>query len=394
EDLPLPGGPDVGGDTITITAEFRDVMDLVPRSSVKVRDVTVGEVERIWLDGFTAKVEMRVGPDVRLPDNATARIRQTSLLGEKFVALAPPSRPGYGRLDDGDVIPLERTGRSVEVEEVLSTLAALLNGGGVAQLKTIEVELNKALEGREDSVQEVLRRLDRVLGELDDHKRDITRAIDSLDRLAADLRRQRTTIAAAVDDIPAALTILADQRRNLTKLLKELSELGEVGTRVIEGSRKDLLANLEALDPILTKLAESGDDLPNSLQVLFTYPFADSAADAVRGDYTNLQLTLDADLEELLDGKGPVPLPTGLPKLPLPTSLPTLPVPTSGPRLPLPLPTGLPLPGPSQSSTAEPCLPLLCGLGGSGDAAAADRTTDTRAYDPEVARLLLGGVAR
>ena len=40
--LPLPGGPDVGSDPITITAQFRDVLDLVPDSTVKVDDVTVG----------------------------------------------------------------------------------------------------------------------------------------------------------------------------------------------------------------------------------------------------------------------------------------------------------------------------------------------------------------
>ena len=42
--LPLPGGPDVGPDPITVTAQFRDVLDLVPDSTVKVDDVTVGKI--------------------------------------------------------------------------------------------------------------------------------------------------------------------------------------------------------------------------------------------------------------------------------------------------------------------------------------------------------------
>ena len=394
-DLPLPGGAGAGGDSYTVTARFRDVLDLVPRSAVKVNDVSVGEVEKVWLDGFTANVRLRLDRGVRLPDNATAQIRQTSLLGEKFVSLATPrgGQRTYGRLADGDVIPLARTGRNVEVEEVLSALSLLLNGGGVAQLKTINVELNKALGGREADIRQLLRRLDTFVGELDAHKREITRAIESLDRLSASLAKQEKTIATTVDELPAALTTLADQRRNLTRMLVELSKLGDVGARVIEASKADLLANLEALAPILTELARSGDSLPKALQVLFTYPFADSAADAVQGDYTNLQLTLDVDLQGLLTGATPPPV-----ELPLP--LPTAPPLPELPRLPTALPT-LPLPG----STSRPkpddppplCIPpLTCADGAaakSGDAGAEGAQAQAQpAYDPALAGLLLGGL--
>ena len=44
--LPLPGGTDVGSDPITIHVLFTDVLDLVPKSTVKVNDVSVGEVRK------------------------------------------------------------------------------------------------------------------------------------------------------------------------------------------------------------------------------------------------------------------------------------------------------------------------------------------------------------
>ncbi|MGW0231150.1 MCE family protein [Actinopolymorpha singaporensis] len=397
-DLPLPGGGGAGGDSYQVTVRFRDVLDLVPRSAVKVDDVTVGEVEKIHLDGYTAEVVLRLARKVRLPDNATARIRQTSLLGEKFVSLAPPAdQAGYGRLGDGDVIPLARTGRDVEVEEVLSALSLLLNGGGVAQLKTIEVELNKAMSGREPDVRRLLARLDTFLGQLDAHKQEITRAIDNLDRLSASLAAQKTTLAAAVDQLPAALKVLADQRRDLTRMLVELSRLGDVGARVIVSSREDLLANLQALDPILTELARAGDSLPKSLQLLFTYPFSDATANAVAGDYTNLQLSLDVDLQGLLSGRTPPPVPPAppLPRVPLPTktptALPTVPVPTALPTVPLPtavptsLPTSLPtVPAPHPRSPAPGCLPPLTCANGAASV--------VPAYDANLGRLLVGGV--
>ena len=135
---------------------FRDVLDLVPQSTVKVNDVTVGKVKSIKLKGYVAEVALEVPKDLDLPDNARAEIRQTSLLGEKFVQLAAPTEPGSGKLSNNDVIGLDRTGRNPEVEEVFGALSLLLNGGGVGQLKTIFAELNNAFEGREAEFRSVL----------------------------------------------------------------------------------------------------------------------------------------------------------------------------------------------------------------------------------------------
>ena len=185
---------------------------------------------------------------MHLPDNAVADIQQTSLLGEKYVSLAPPTTEApEGRLGEGDTIPLARSGRNAEVEEVLSALSLLLNGGGVAQLKTINVELTRAMAGHESDIQGAVRQLDTFIGGLDQHKADVVRAIDGLDRLSARLAAQKTQIATAVDNLGPGLKVLADQRAQLTRMLTALSDLGRVGTRVVNASRADTVANLQAL---------------------------------------------------------------------------------------------------------------------------------------------------
>ncbi|MGE5719104.1 MAG: MlaD family protein, partial [Nocardioidaceae bacterium] len=122
--LPLPGGADLGDEQYSVKVEFRDVLDLVPQSSVKVNDVTVGKVTDIDVDGYQAEVTLALRGDVDLPDNALAEIRQTSLLGEKFVSLEPPAGGASAeKLENGDVIPLDRSGRNPEVEEVLGAMS-------------------------------------------------------------------------------------------------------------------------------------------------------------------------------------------------------------------------------------------------------------------------------
>ncbi|WP_030940488.1 MCE family protein [Streptomyces sp. NRRL S-646] len=351
-DVPLPGGAADDGHAYHVTVDFRDVLDLVPQSAVKVDDVTVGAVEKVELDGWHARVRLRVADSVKLPANAVAELRQTSLLGEKYVALAAPAGTApVGRLRDGDRIPLSRSGRNPEVEEVLSALSALLNGGGVAQLKTITVELNKALDGRENRVRSLLKELNTFVGGLDKQKADIVRAIKAVDRLAGRLGKEKKTIAEAVDTMPPALKVLADQRRNLTKMLTSLSKLGKAGTKVVDASHDDTVANLKKLRPILQQLNKSGNDLPNSLELLTTYPFPRNAVDAVKGDYVNLHITADLDLADLYgnvadgnsghgNGSSPTPgssAPPGLPdvpSVPTPAPLPSTPSLPSSPSVP------------------------------------------------------------
>jgi phospholipid/cholesterol/gamma-HCH transport system substrate-binding protein len=92
-DLPLPGGADLGDRPYRVTVQFADLLDLVPQAAVKVSDVPVGRVESIRLggpEGWTAEAVLAVNADVVLPADAVANLRQSSLLGEKYVELAAP----------------------------------------------------------------------------------------------------------------------------------------------------------------------------------------------------------------------------------------------------------------------------------------------------------------
>ena len=395
-DLPLPGGAAGGSDVYRVTAEFADVLDLVPQSSVKVNQVTVGTVEKIEVNGWTARVTLRLPNSVKLPDNAIVELKQTSLLGEKYVQLEPPTGIApVGALGDGDNIPLARTGRNTEVEEVLSALSLLLNGGGVAQLKVIQVELSKALGGNETQIRDLIVQLDTFVGGLDKQKAEIVRAIDGIDVLSARIAARKDDLAAALEALPKGLKVLADQRKQLTAMLTALSNLGAVGTRVITATKADTVANLQALAPVLGQLARAGDDLPRSLQLLLTYPFPDEATNTIRGDYTNLYATSDLDLRNGAGNLGLPPLPTvpgpGLPSLP-PLPLPPLPLPPLPlPPLPVPSLTVSPAPiGPSPTTTT--CTTLIClGQGGQGSSQASRSTGDSE--DSWLSLMRTGGAA-
>lgn len=305
--LPLPGGPDLGPDPITVEIEFANVLDLVPQSAVKVNDVSVGKVEDIKLEGgvpgrsgWYALVTVKMRRDVNLPDNSLATVGQTSLLGEKFVQLEPPRYEApNGKLGTGDLIPLNRTSRGTEIEEVLSAMSLLLNGGGLEQVSTISHELQAAMNGRTDTIRSVLERVDTFAGTLDRNRAAITRALDSIDRLSGKLAEERKTIRDTIDETGPAIAVLDRNRADLTKMLVALDKLSRTTTSVIDQSKADLLANLQNVDKILRNLNKAGNDLPRSLESLITFPFPATFENVIEGDYGNVRLTVDLDFESI-----------------------------------------------------------------------------------------------
>jgi len=316
----LPGGADIGDHPYTVQVAFLDVLDLVPQSGVKVADVPVGRVDKIELQkDWTALVTLTVNGDVKLPANAVAKIQQSSLLGEKFVELAAPgNEKPEGSLRDHPRIPLSRTNRNVEVEELLGALSLILNGGGLAQLQTINKELGEALQGRETAVRSTLTELDTFIGGLDTQKAEINRALDSANTLASTLAARTATIDTALQDIGPGLDVINQQRDLLVSMLQSLARLGDVGTRIINESSADTVADLKLLQPILTQLAAAGPDLAGSLDLLLTYPFPASSVigtgkggptplnyrrDERTGGYglfTNMTATVELDLTQSL----------------------------------------------------------------------------------------------
>ncbi|WP_412516542.1 MCE family protein [Actinomadura madurae] len=297
EDIPLPGGADLGDHPYTVKVQFEDVLNLVPQAAVRVNDVPVGRVKKVSLpkDAWNAEVTLVVNGDVRLPANATANLEQSSLLGEKYIKLAAPATaPSPRRLTDGATIPVSRTTRNADTEEVFGALSLLLSGGGLPQIRTINKELNQALGGREDKVRSALENLNGLTSTLNRNRRSIVDALDGLNRLSSTVATRNGQVETVLDDLSPGLKVLDEQRGKLVELLRRLEKLSDVAVRTIDASKEDTVANLRSLSVILRKLADSGRDLPKSLEVLLTYPFTDEALKAVKGDYLNGYLTVVA----------------------------------------------------------------------------------------------------
>ncbi|WP_067896668.1 MCE family protein [Nocardia vaccinii] len=305
--VPLPGGASIGDHPLHLDIRFDDVLDLVPQSAVKVDGIAVGRVDKIQVapDGWTASVRVVVNDSVKLPSNAHAEVKQTNLLGEKFIELTrPPSGASEKPLHDGEVIPVQNTRHATEVEQVLGALSLLLNGGGIAQLQPIVTELNKTLGGREDKVRSLLNQADTLIKGLNDQVGDIQHALDGLGTLSERVGQQNEQIAKILDELPAGIHILDQQRPELIGLLQQLNRVGTAGISVLDKSKDNLINDLTALRPTLQELGRSAPDLVTAFPLIPTYPFPDEAIKSEFGGSVNTWLSVDLQIGTMLKGLG------------------------------------------------------------------------------------------
>ncbi len=125
-----------------VFALFRDATGLVDKSHVQIAGLNIGEISARTLQRSSAKITLRISPDVTLYSNATVYKKTASLLGEFYLDIDPGTEespdPTSGeikkntKLLDGDeiknVVEAVTTGDIlVQVNETLPVLRAILN---------------------------------------------------------------------------------------------------------------------------------------------------------------------------------------------------------------------------------------------------------------------------
>lgn len=296
--LPLPGAIS-GPDTYPVTVVFDDATNLVAKETCRANDTVIGSVESVELDDdLKARVVCRIKNSVRLPANAVATLSETSLLGERFVALGPPAgQEPRGELARGAVIPVSASKADPNVEMVFGALSQVLNGGSLGSIETITRELNEALSGSD--VGATLVSVERTIATFNDHRDEIAATLVSLDRLASRLARQRTVLADALDSIPGGLAVLDRQRTQLVATLGKLSELSRTAVPLIAKTRANTRADLEHLAPVLSQLSKAGDELALTLNRIATFPFPSNALSTIKGDFGGMYATFEIDVDFL-----------------------------------------------------------------------------------------------
>lgn len=299
--LPLPGTVGDGPGAFNVKVELPDVTTLQQNSRVRVGDVTVGNVMTIERQGWHALLTLRLNGNVDLPENATAKLGQTSLLGSVHVELAAPTdRPPTGRLHNGSLVPLSSAGVYPTTEQTLAAASLLLNGGGIGQLHDVIQTLSTAFRGHEQELRHLIEQLDEFIGHLNDQSGHIITATDNLNGLVAQFAAQKPKLDRALQTLPSALEVLRNEREHLVQAVDQLGKFGALTADTINKTKDNLVAELQQIAPVLKSLANAGPAMTRALSQLLTYPWPNETLDNwVRGDYANLTAIVDLTLSRI-----------------------------------------------------------------------------------------------
>lgn len=253
-----------GGGAITLQAEFPDVIDLVTQAKVQVADVDVGTITDIELtDDNTARVTMSVREGTGLPSEVEAVLRQTSLLGERFVELRPLN-------DSGEVAAgsVKRSRVVSDLEDVVETGNDLLSFVAADRLNAAVQAGAIAFGGQEQELANIIDDVEQFVGRFERDDDEILRLLDNLDRLVGTLAEQSDTNAAVLEDLARSSQALQEEDERLVSALSDLRELGAVGARILRDNRQEFDAFFRQLRTILDAITAIDGALQNLLTFL------------------------------------------------------------------------------------------------------------------------------
>lgn len=248
---------------LQLEAEFDDVFDLVEQAKVMTADLQIGTVTGIELtDENTAKVTMSVRDDTGLPSEVKAVVRQTSLLGERFIELVPLNE--NGSLASG----------TIQETEIVSDLEDLVNTGNDLLAFVAADRLSRAVQagaitfgGQEAALRSLLTDLEQFVGTYDRDKGEVLRLLDNLDALLGTLASEAEVHGEAVEALARSTQALREEDDRLLDALSDLRRLGAVARRVLADNRQEFHEFFSQLRTILDALTA----IEGGLEGLLTY---------------------------------------------------------------------------------------------------------------------------
>ena len=299
--LSLPGTVGGGPDSFLVQAQMPDINAIQPNSRVRIGDATVGHITKVELQGWHALITMQLEGGVKLPENATAKIGLTSILGSQHIELAAPTGEApRGRLHDGSVIPLSHSAAFPTVEQTLAAVSSVLNGGGLAQVQDITEAFSTAFRGREQDLRSMISELDKFAANFNGQTDDIIAATESLNKLTGTFAANQPILDKALKTVPEALAVLNFERDKFAEAADHLGRFGERVVSTVDQSKASLVAELKDLAPVLESLADAGPAMTRALSLILTFPFPNETIEKwQRGEYANMTAIIDLTLSRL-----------------------------------------------------------------------------------------------
>jgi phospholipid/cholesterol/gamma-HCH transport system substrate-binding protein len=235
--------PDDG--MVTVEAAFDDVGDLAPSAPVMIADVQIGKVTDIELEDERALVTMELDRAARVPHGVVARVRRTSLLGERIVDLGVMEAPsGQSELlADGDRITA--TESRADLEDLVDEGNDVLGPIAAGEVATLVHEGAKGFGGQGDQLRTLIGNFQAIVHAYAGETDEIRGVIDSLNEFNGTLASQADAHELATANSARGIRMLREESGRLTEAIRSLARLS-VGARSLLDAHADEMSRFFA----------------------------------------------------------------------------------------------------------------------------------------------------
>ena len=326
-----------------LRAKFVHAEGLVPQSDVYENGVHVGKVLGIAPDGTQgAVVTMQMDPGVVIRRDVKAYVQPKTSIGDTYVGLVRTPYSSAPVAGSGYVIPLARTGQSVQLDQILNTMDPATRAAASQNLQ----ELGIAVRGRSGDIHTSVPQVNQVVGNLqplvqvaDARQHDLNQILLHLSVIMRTLAQEQQQVGQLVSNGDSAMGAIAGRDHALggtvtqgNQLLKSLQQILNGLTPADRASLakspptiKTGMQLLAQLNPVIDRL------LPEILLAQINYPnnqngVVSAGSQAVAREWISAFSQRDSNGNAMrmtpIIGLGNVGLPTslgsggGLPSLP------------------------------------------------------------------------------
>lgn len=257
----------------TVTAYFTTATAIYPGDEVRVAGVKVGSIKAVESRGTKAKLTLAVDRGVPVPADAKAVIVAQSLVGSRYVQLAPAYTTGGPTLPNGAVIDVDRTAVPVEWDEIkaeLTRLATDLGPGRDLPGSSLGRFINSAanaMDGNGAKLRETITQLSRLSRTLANSSGNIVEVVRNLQTFVTVLRDSNAQIVEFQGRFASVTSVLDGSRSDLDAALTGISSAVEDIERFIKGSRDQTAEQIERLSDLTQNLVDNKMVLKNVLHV-------------------------------------------------------------------------------------------------------------------------------
>ncbi|WP_414625836.1 MlaD family protein [Gordonia alkanivorans] len=264
--LPAPGGI---GDSIRLTANFDNALNLPTRAKVKLNGTDVGQVDTIVAKDYSAIVTMDVSKKTELPVGTGAELRQATPLGDVFVALLPPPTATKGLMVDGDTLTGPTSAAST-VEDLLISMSGVVDSGSLNSLTVILTELSAAVATNPTDLNGAIRGLTTGIRKLNQSSAQVDRSLENTRILTGQLADGRAQIMASINKLGPALQALNGQIGSILTSLDKAQQVTAATNDFLRTDQDNLVEMLGHLSTVLAGLRQAAGPLGSLADNLHT----------------------------------------------------------------------------------------------------------------------------